>query len=52
MTAYEEEMINIMKEAVKDAITDQMRKGWSLDQITGLFIVAARKALDELKEEY
>lgn len=52
MTAHEEEMTNIMKEAVKDTITDQMRKGWSLDQITGLFIVAARKALDELKEEY
>ena len=51
MTAHEEEMIDIMKEAVKDTITDQIRKGWSLDQITGLFIVAARKALDELKEE-
>lgn len=51
MIAHEEEMTNIMKEAVKDTITDQMRKGWSLDQIAGLFIVAALKALDELKEE-
>jgi len=49
---HEEGMISEMKEAVKDSITDQMRKGWSLDQITGLFIVAARKALDELNEEY
>ena len=46
-----EEMITTMKEAIKDTIKEQMLYGWSLDQLEGIFIVAARRALDELKEE-
>lgn len=46
-----EEMIEEMKDAVVETIKDQMIKGWSLDQVEGMFIVAARRALDELKEE-
>ena len=46
-----EEMITAMKKAVNDTIKEQMLYGWSLDQVEGMFIVAARRALDELKEE-
>ena len=46
-----EEMTTTMKEAIKDTIKEQMLYGWSLDQLEGIFIVAARRALDELKEE-
>lgn len=46
-----EEIIADMKEAIKDTIKEQMNYGWSLDQVEGMFIVAARRALDELKEE-
>ena len=47
-----EEMITAMKEAVKSTIKEQIAYGWSLDQVEGMFIVAARRALDELKEEH
>lgn len=48
---YVEEMITVMKEAVKDTIQEQMNYGWSFDQVEEMFNVAARRALDELKEE-
>ena len=48
---HKDEIIQEMKNAIIDVFSNQMKYGWSLEQLEGLFIVAARKALDELKED-
>lgn len=48
---HKDEMIEEMKNAIIETFSKQMEYGWSFDQVEGLFIVAARKALDQLRGE-
>lgn len=43
-----EEMEKEVKDVVVELLSRQMARGWSLDQVEAIFIVGARKALDEL----
>lgn len=46
---YKDIMTADMKKAIMDTISEQMRLGWTIEQIEPLFHDAAKQAIDELK---
>lgn len=46
---YMEVMIEDMKNMIVEAMRNQMARGWSLERVEGMFIVSARRALDEIE---